>query len=1063
MSWRKWFVRSLVFSIVCVCGLGAWLYQNWTNPAAVRQQVIVRLETYFPGATVTLDSARMRLLGGINLGELRLARRDDPDKSAFAHVPSAVVYLDKEKLLDGSMGIRKVELDRVHLHLVRDAEGHWNLDGVTGAVQPNVPLPTLVVHEGTLVLEDHLKAKGMPALEINHVSLTMLNDPVATVVIDGRAKSDSLGELEIHGTWNRQSKELVFSMQVQGAPVTAALLQRLAPSCPTGDFDHMLLDGSADIKADLAWTPGSSSPFSYDVHARLAHAKLRHPRIPLPLEDLDADLRCTNGTMEIKNLKARSGLSLIWAQGVAYLPCPEANFHGTLEVQHLELCEKLFQKLPAFEAMVKAFSPTGLATIRIACSRQGGIWTALPSREPSTVSLIPENMKARFHKFPYPLEFAAPANDMHRAGSLDMNLLTGAINVDIVGHSGSQPVLIKGTWQGKGKDVDARFDISANDLPLDDKLLDALHGPPEGPAQPYEALARSFHAHGKGDIKAFIRHAPGNEHFDNEYHVRFHDADCCWDQFPYLLTEVSGILDIYPQYWEFHDFHGRHEGGQISVQGKTTTPDNGDRSKVRLLMDLSGRAIPLDTQLRAAFGPLPSLSKVWDTFVPSRQADFVARIDRPLPPPGPKAEEQILRDMDVQVRVRGGTIEPRFFPYALAGVAGRFHYHHNRVDVTDVSARHGATQVSLKSAAVELYPQGAHKTVVKELRARDLRPDDDFIRALPESLKKTCASLELKDPVLVQTDMIVSQTADPSDPPSLYWDGQLWVHKAKFRVGLELSEVDGTLACRGNHWRDPRRGELLAMTGGFQLATASLLKQPFHDVQGHFLINDDKPEVLAIGLKAPLFGGDISGQIGLKLNSSLPYDLNLTASQIDLEQFGRHNLGPRNQLKGTVLGRLYLSGLGSGIDTLDGNGRIDVPHGHIGNLPLLLDLLKFLGLRWPDRTMFDETHASFNVHGPVVHIERLELLGNAVSLYGKGDFKIDGTDLKLDFYPSWGRLEQLAGPAKPIPAEISKQLLKIEMRGQVSANPGDLKFTKKPVPFLVDPLLYLRDKMSGSK
>jgi len=253
------------------------------------------------------------------------------------------------------------------------------------------------------------------------------------------------------------------------------------------------------------------------------------------------------------------------------------------------------------------------------------------------------------------------------------------------------------------------------------------------------------------------------------------------------------------------------------------------------------------------------------------------------------------------------------------------------------------------------------------------------------------------------------------------------------------------------------------MTGGFHLEKATLLKQPFHDVQGHFLVNDDKPEVLAIGLKAPLFGGDISGQIALKMNSSLPFDLNLTASQIDLEQFGRHNLGSRNQLQGTILGRLYLSGMGSGIDTLDGNGRFDVPRGHIGNLPLLLDLLKFLGLRWPDRTMFDETHASFNIHGSRVHVERLELLGNAVSLYGQGDFGIDGSDLKLDFYPSWGRLEQIAGQAKTIPAEISKQLLKIEMRGQVSSNPSDLKFTKKPVPFLVEPLLYLRDKMNGSK
>lgn len=1055
MSWRKWFVRILVFSIVCLCGAGAWLYRNWTNPAAVRQQVISKLEAFFPGAAIVLDSAHLRILGGINLAELRFSRRDDPDKLDFAHVPSAVIYHDKEKLLDGALGIRKVELDRPRLHLVRNAAGHWNLEGITGAMQPDVPLPTVVVHQGTLVLDDDQPGKGLSSLEINHVSLTMINDPLPTVVIDGRAKSDAMGELEIHGTWNRRTKELAFSIQVQSVPVTPALLQRLAPSCPTGDMDKVLLEGTADIKADLGWTPGASMPFHYDVRCRLAHGKLRHPRIPLPLEDLDATIRCTNGTVQLLNLKAKSGVSQVWAHGVAALPCPEANFDATLEVQHLELCDKLFQKLPAFEAMFKAFSPSGLATVRIACSRRGGAWTPLPSGAPPTLSLSPENMNVRFCKFPYPLE--------RLTGSLDMNLVDNSINVDIVGHSGPQPVLVKGAWHGKGKEADASFDITANDLPLDDKLLDALHGPPEGPAYPYEALARSFHAHGKGDIKALIRHVPGQEHFDNEYHVHFHDGDFRWEQFPYLLTDVSGILDIYPQYWEFHDFRGKHGDGQVRLQGRTTPAVDGDKSKVRLIMELAGRSIPLDAELRDAFGPMPSLSKVWDTFAPTGQSDFTASIDRPLPPPGPKAEEQILRDMDVRIAVQGGTIEPRFFPYALSGMAGKVHYHQHRVEVTEVSAKHGGTQVNLKSALVELFPQGAFKTAVKELRARDLRTDDDFIRALPESLKKACASLELKDPILLQTDMIVSQAADSVSPPSVYWDGQLWLQKAKLRAGLELSDVDGTLACRGNHWRDPRRGELVAMTGGFHLEKTTLLKQPFHDIQGHFLVNDDKPEVLAIGLKAPLFGGDISGQIALKMNSSLPFDLNLTASQIDLEQFGRHNLGSRNQLQGTILGRLYLSGMASGIDTLDGNGRFDVPRGHIGNLPLLLDLLKFLGLRWPDRTMFDETHASFNIHGSRVHVERLELLGNAVSLYGQGDFGIDGSDLKLDFYPSWGRLEQIAGKAKPIPAEISKQLLKIEMRGQVSSNPSDLKFTKKPVPFLVEPLLYLRDKMNGSK
>jgi hypothetical protein len=387
-----------------------------------------------------------------------------------------------------------------------------------------VPLPTLIIHQGTVVVDDRRQGKSLPSLEINHVNLNIINDPLATVVINGRAKSGSLGDLEIHGTWNRQTKELAFSIQVNGMPLTTALLQRLAPSCPAGDLDKALVEGKADIKAEVTWMPGSPAPFTYDISADLSGGKLRHPRIPLPLEDLDAKLHLNKGGLELVNLKARSGASRIWAKGKASLPCPEANFEGALEVQHLELCDKLFQKLPALEAMVKAFSPAGLATVRIACRRQDGAWkplTPLPGQmagTASTLSLIPENTKVVFSKFPYPLE--------RLSGAVDMNLLTKCINVDIVGYSGPRPVHVTGTWQGKAKDADARFDISASDLPLDDKLLFALH------ASPYEGLARSFHANGQGDIKAYVRHVPGKEHFDNEFHVHFHDADFRWEQFP---------------------------------------------------------------------------------------------------------------------------------------------------------------------------------------------------------------------------------------------------------------------------------------------------------------------------------------------------------------------------------------------------------------------------------------------------------------------------------------------------------------------------------------------------
>src|ERR1051325_3509815 len=101
MRLRKWLVRGLVFGVLFGMALAVLIYQRWTDPAAVRQQVVAALEQQFPGADVALESARLRLLGGILLTELRMVRRDDLTRADFLYIPSAVIYHDKEQLLDG--------------------------------------------------------------------------------------------------------------------------------------------------------------------------------------------------------------------------------------------------------------------------------------------------------------------------------------------------------------------------------------------------------------------------------------------------------------------------------------------------------------------------------------------------------------------------------------------------------------------------------------------------------------------------------------------------------------------------------------------------------------------------------------------------------------------------------------------------------------------------------------------------------------------------------------------------------------------------------------------------
>jgi len=1042
MSWRKWLVRGLVFGIAGAVACAVLLYQPRTNPIAVHQQVLEKLRELFPGATVTLDSARLEILGGIRFNELRIVRRDDPDRAEIAYVPSGVLYHNKEEVLDGKVNFHKIELDRPRLRVVRGRDGRCNLEGLAAPARPSEPVPTVVVHQATLFLEDQTGPSGMLPIEITNADLTLLNDPLSTVLMEGSGTSETIGALQLHAAWQRDTHELTLEAKALGVPLSGALVQRAAQYCPDSPAHGLQIDGKADFEVDLAYRAHLPQPWRYDLRCHLKEVTLHHEKlVPLPLDKLDASVRCTNGKLTVEHLTARAGNAEVEAHGSTLLPCVALDFEGAVTVKHLAVCKELIDRLPeSLESLKKLhamFEPRGPVSITLECARHGGRW------ESKHCILQPEKVSARYSKFSYPLDGLT--------GILDLDLLRIVHKIDLTAYAGTQPVYVHGTWKGAEKDADVNLDIQADDILIEEKLLAAL---PQAPCD-VQKLARSFHPSGRGDCRVLVRHTPGTPapEFANEYHVRFRDATAQWDGFPYLLAGLGGVLHVYPRHWEFSDFQGTHHGGRVSVRGRSFPRPAGPGQDIPMVIDIEGHDVKLDADLRAALEPLPGMGKAWDTFAPEGRMNFAARIDRSPGQP---------QDLDVEVDVHGCTIEPCFFRYALTDLSGHFRFAHNRLTATKVSARHNGSRVSLTTGAVDLAPGGAFHADLADLQGYPLFPDADLLKAMPDTMKDLVLGLKLQDPAVVRTRLVVTQDGKIGSLPVVWWQGQMWLRDARLQAGVEFEHVTGTAACTGKH--DGR--QLQGLSGNLLLDQASCFKQPFHDLHTRFQIKKDDPRVLLLGLKAPLFGGEISGQARVEFNSLLRYELDLTASQVSLEQFGTYNLGPEPKLSGLAQGRLFLRGQGGGpaasLDSLEGNGSIDVPDGKLIHLPLLLDLLKFLGLRWPDRTAFQEMHAAFGIHGQRVTLNQLDLLGNPVSLSGNGEVNLDGTDIQMNFYSTWGRSEQLLPPVvRSVPVAISKSLLRIEVRGKVGTQPGDLQFTKKPVPALTDPLLQMRDRVTG--
>lgn len=1030
MAWRKWFVRSVVFGVLGGCAVLGWLYQEWTNPAAVREQVLRRLQTLFPGAAISVDQARLRLLGGIQLRELRMVRHDDAERVDFAQVPSAVVYHDKEKLLEGELSLRKVELHRPRIRAYRNADGTWNLSGILGQPRLDRYLPQLIIHQGTLLLEDRTTAGNISSLEITDLHLILINDPLPTLKFEGSAQSPLVGKVKVAGSLQRATNEARITVTAEETPLTAKLLQRVAPWCPTGAIHQVEVSGRVDVEANLHLEP--QKPMRYDVTCRVRNAGLRHPAVPLPMEKIQARVRIADGQVTLEEATAVSGSATFTARAAGRLPCLEEDFEAHVKVQRLTATEEMVGKLPTkLQELYHLYRPEGELGVEIDVARHEGDWATLTSGGDSVVRLTAQHASAVFQKFQYPVREVA--------GSVEYDLRKRETTFSLEGRASDRPLKIRGSASGSGKDLELKADLEVAGLPLNETLLAALPTTPQ-------KLARSFHAEGRVDVVARLRHVPGVAEFDNRFEIVFQECKAAWDAFPLALSGISGRLDILgPRTWRFQDFRARHGGGTLAIEGESFEVPG--QEKPGVVVRIQADKLPLDEGLGEALAPMPAVRKAWDLFRPSGAMSFLAVIHRPT-------EE--LDDLEVRVHAQGATVTPVFLPHRFDGLEGLVHYQKSRLSVAYLSARHGATQWVVPHGEVELRPGGGYHAKLPLVDVENLVLDGELLAALPEALRQAGEALHCRSPLRVRSELIVH--GEPGRKPDLYWNAQAWLTEANLNIGVPVENTTGVLACRGRH----DGTKLLGVQGNVLLEQAILFGQAVGNVQATFEVDEKTPDLLVAKVKAPTYGGDIVGEVRVEFPAGerVRYEINLTASQIDLEQFGRKNFANRAKMEGKAVGRLHLVGTSGGIDTLDGDGSFDVWNGRLENLPLLLDLLKFLNLRWPDRTAFEEVHAEVRIQGRRVRFRRLELQGNAISLTGHGDFKLDGSDLALDFVPTWARIEQILPPAlRPLPPALSKQFLVIEMRGKVGPNPDDLKFHKRPIPVLIDPLLYMRDRV----
>jgi hypothetical protein len=690
------------------------------------------------------------------------------------------------------------------------------------------------------------------------------------------------------------------------------------------------------------------------------------------------------------------------------------------------------------------FAPVGRMSVVYQFARRSiGGWDA-------RVEAKPEDLAGRYHKFPYPLrkirgsvvtDYASDQPDRH------------VVDVSAEVNGGSRFAL-RGRVAGEDPHPDIDLFITApdgktaaRDVPIDDDLINSF--PPR-----FQPVARSFHYRGRCDVFGRIHRAAGHAHGHDQYHVQCRDGSICYDLFPVPFDQFNAELEFHlgpglpgdpnrGDYWVLRSASGTHKGGQVGITARAVEHEHGQQ----IVIESTGVKLPIDDSLAKAM-TVYKLKPTWDLLAPSGKLDYSARIVLTDRPDGSKHPA-------VTLAVQGATCRPGFFPYTLTDVAAHVHAEPHHVTLGECSGRHGPTRLKLSGG--ELRTDQGLWADVRNIRAAPLLPDNDLFQALPPTLQKAGLALQLNGVFDVNVSRLVLHdppaVPGPPGPPVLYWDGTLGVNQLSMTTGINWENIGGVIACRG-----ALKGNRLDwLTGHMALNNATILRQPLQQLHAQMHVESDAPDVLQVrNVRGRVFGGAVAGEARINFGGGLDYALDIKALGLNLEEFGQHNKIGAGKLEGKTSAQLYLTGRGTGVDELSGRGDVDVPSGQLYDLPLVLELFKAVSLRAPDGVAFDEAHAQFKIEGRRLKVERLDLLGNAVSLGGTGSLNLDGSDVNLDFYAVWARIAQVL-PAgwRDVPPWLSKQFLKIHMRGSLD-HPS---FTPEPVPFIVEPVQSLLNRM----
>lgn len=994
----------------------------------IKSRVVAAIESAVPHWDIRVDDVRFDGAQARVFGVKLKARGQVED---VIEIPELVVLLDQTALANGQAIVpESIQVRQPTIHLIRRADGSLNIDDLKPWPQTSSgSTPLAEIQRATV----HVEQAGQKA-QVRDLDVILTPEARGQYGVAGTGRVDDFGDVAVTGSVNAPRSEidikLAGRLRVDDRLVETVAAwhpdvgQKIAAwsrsgvqlaSTSVGPDAHGIagpagLGLTAETELLVELKKAGDQPFEWKVQTEIVRGEIDNPLFPLPLYNLSGKISVTSDGVRIEQLAAANGSSGFSVQGTA------ANLKsgGTQKVfkitaEDVSLDGPLRRFLtPGLQKVHNLLNPHGRVNIEATIDESGARVTQW-----NLVSLEVHDGAFSCNQFPYPVTQVSG-----RAWQDGQD-----VALKFTGKAGTREIDIEGRVIDAGPGAGFDILISADGLPIDTQLIEALGTPV---LRKVKDAAEALRVNGKLDGMVRVKrepHAQRGSRPSFRVDVGLREGSLQYRGFPYRLENASGSIrfdeiDEPDGLWHFKNLVANRDDARVQAEGAFVPPRTTSSSFAALdpigtaspgMLDLTIQAsqLPIDRDLETAVTTaIPELKPVLDELAP--QGKVSAKNLQVKWVPGSTPEIAIPN-----IHLSHGSIRINAFPYRWSDVEATFRKDdtkQTKVFIESLSAKHQGTTLSLRTDRASLLGQnrpaasfaegvpGGWQVALYGLEIRDLLLDQELQRAVPNDLAETLRILNVRRAVDVVGDLLVVDT--PKRPFTIAARGVVELPGNDATAGIDLTEVRGQILVD----RVVASKEKTELDGRIAIDQMRALNMLLSNVRGPLrytdgvlrvgsekMLNDAPEDRTSIPEQERLTAAFYGGGVGLDIRATtltggeFSYDIAATMSNADLNLWSADMNLAEVDMHGKMDGEVRVSGLSNDIKTLRGeDGYLTISRARLWSLPTVAQMTSVLSFRPPDNTAFRHVYLNFDVHDGLFDFKRVDLYGNNLSFVGKG-------------------------------------------------------------------------------